>query len=237
MHTMFNKRSIKKKKGESCHQLFNMKSSKLSSLTRNLKILTEQIDALLPQMHCGQCSYAGCFPYAQAIAATTAEINRCLPGGTKTLKALGHLLEKDVKPFIAEIQEQEKPPMTAFIRESECIGCTKCIQVCPVDAILGAAKQLHTVLTKECTGCGLCLAPCPVDCIDMPTLNQPNYQTQQARQRFRARKKRLEKKPATEAIATKHNQQASEQLAYIQAAIVRAKVKKQDLALQKTAGT
>ncbi|MFM2322849.1 MAG: putative NADH:ubiquinone oxidoreductase-subunit RnfB [Pseudomonadota bacterium] len=210
-----------------------MKSSKLSSLTSDLKILSEQIDALLPQMHCGQCSYAGCFPYAQAIAATTAEINRCPPGGAKTLKALANLLEKDAEPFIAEIRQQEKSAMTAFIRESECIGCTKCIQACPVDAILGAAKQLHTVLTKECTGCGLCLAPCPVDCIDMLVLDQPNYQAQRARQRFHARNKRLEKKPTIEAVATKPVQQTSEQLVYIQAAIVRAKTKKTNLTFQK----
>jgi electron transport complex protein RnfB len=214
-----------------------MKSSKLPCLERNLKNLTEQIDALLPQMHCGQCSYAGCFPYAQAIAANTAEINRCPPGGVKTLKALANLLEKDTAPFIAEMQQPEKPPTTAFIREPECIGCTKCIQACPVDAILGAAKQLHTVLTKECTGCGLCFAPCPVDCIDMLALDQPNYQAQQARQRFRARKKRLEKKQSIEAVATKSVQQVSEQLAYIQAAIVRAKTKKQDPASQKTSDT
>lgn len=222
------------KESKNCHQTRNMKSSKLSNLTRNLKILTEQIDATLPQLHCGQCSYAGCFPYAQAIAATTAEINRCPPGGVKTLKALGNLLEKNAEPFIAEIQQQEKPPMMAFIRESECIGCTKCLQACPVDAILGAAKQLHTVLTKECTGCALCLAPCPVDCIEMLTLNQPNYRTQQARERFHARKKRLEKKSTTEVVAINHAQQTSEQLAYIQAAVARAKEKKQSLALQKT---
>ena len=213
-----------------------MKSSKLPCLETNSKNLTEQIDALLPQMHCGQCSYAGCFPYAQAIAETTAEINRCPPGGVTTLKALANLLEKDAEPFIMEMQQQEKPPMTAFIRESECIGCTKCIQACPVDAILGAAKQLHTLLTKECTCCGLCLAPCPVDCIDLLVLNQPNYQPQQARRRFQARKKRLEEKQ-TATTAIKPIQQTSEQLAYIQAAIIRAKIKKRGVALQKIADT
>lgn len=208
-----------------------MKSSKSDFLAKDTKTLAKEIDALLPQTQCGQCSFSGCFPYAQAIADQTVEINRCPPGGVKTLQALANLLEKNAEPFVAEMQKQEKPPLTAFIRESECIGCTKCIQACPVDAILGAAKQLHIILTEECTGCGLCLEPCPVDCIDMLALNRPHYQPQQARQRFYAKKERLERK-RSQTSAIKANNQLSEQTAYIQAAIARAKAKKQRLQIE-----
>lgn len=203
-----------------------MKSKKLSLSTRDLKTQVNEIDALLPQTQCGQCSYSGCLPYAQAISEEKAEINRCSPGGVKTLKALAKLLEKNPEPFIAEMHKQESPALTAHIRESECIGCTQCIQACPVDAILGAAKQLHVVLTQECTGCGLCLTPCPVDCIDMLPLSRLSYKPQQARQRYYAKKQRLElKQDQTNLI--KNISSPNEQTAYIQAAIRRAKEKKQ----------
>lgn len=128
--------------------------------------VADKIDALLPQTQCGQCSYAGCRPYAEAIAAEEAEINRCVPGGETTIADLADLLDKDIIPLDEELGE-EKLPMLAVIREDQCIGCTKCIQACPVDAILGSAKHMHTVIGDECTGCELCLPPCPVDCIDM----------------------------------------------------------------------
>jgi electron transport complex protein RnfB len=187
--------------------------------------LTQQIDSLLPQTQCGQCSYAGCLPYAEAIAERGEAINRCPPGGVKTLNALAKLLNKESAPFLEEMAKQEKPPMKAYIRESECIGCTKCIQACPVDAIIGAAKQCHTVLTQECTGCGLCVAPCPVDCIDMHALEIPIYQPNKARQRFHARKERLE---SIKQLAAEHkkNEALRNQRAYIEAAIVRANNKK-----------
>lgn len=128
--------------------------------------IVEQIDKLLPQTQCGQCSFAGCRPYAEAIAAGEVDINRCPPGGEATIHALADLLEVDPKPLDDECGT-EKPKMLAIIDEQRCIGCTLCIQACPVDAILGAAKQMHTVIADECTGCELCLPPCPVDCIDM----------------------------------------------------------------------
>lgn len=205
-----------------------MQAKKLSLQARDVKILINEIDALLPQTQCGQCSYSGCLPYAQAISEEKAEINRCPPGGVKTLQALAKLLEKNPEPFMEEMQKQEKPALTAYIRESECIGCTKCIQACPVDAIVGAAKQLHSILTQECTGCGLCLAPCPVDCIDMLTLSRPNYEPQLARQRFDAKKQRLTLKQ-TKTSLTKNISPTNEQTIYIQAAIRRAKEKKQRL--------
>ena len=128
--------------------------------------IVERIDALLPQTQCGQCGYPGCRPYAEAIAAGEADINQCPPGGETGVVALADLLGRDPKPLSPE-HGVEKPQMVAAIDEQSCIGCTLCIQACPVDAILGAAKQMHTILSRECTGCELCLPPCPVDCIHM----------------------------------------------------------------------
>ncbi|MAM88179.1 MAG: electron transport complex subunit RsxB [unclassified Hahellaceae] len=127
--------------------------------------LIEQINACLPQTQCGQCGHPGCRPYAAAIAEGEA-INRCPPGGEDTIIVLADLLGREPLPMDAERGEQ-KPPMLAVIREDECIGCTKCIIACPVDAIIGASKYMHTVIASECTGCELCVEPCPVDCIDM----------------------------------------------------------------------
>ncbi len=127
--------------------------------------ITDQICDLLPQTQCGQCGYPGCRPYAEAIAEGE-RINRCPPGGEATIQALANLLDTEVLPLDEDVGE-EKPKSVAVIREDECIGCTKCIQACPVDAILGSAKHMHTVIASECTGCDLCVEPCPVDCIDM----------------------------------------------------------------------
>ena len=128
--------------------------------------LVEKIDAVLPQTQCGQCGFAGCRPYAEAIAAGEADINLCPPGGANGIAALADLLGCEAKPLNAE-KGAEKPRMLAVIDEQNCIGCTLCIQACPVDAILGAAKHMHTIIASECTGCELCVAPCPVDCIHM----------------------------------------------------------------------
>lgn len=149
-----------------------------------------EIDALLPQTQCGECGYAGCRPYAEALAARLAPANLCPPGGVRTMKALGSLLEIDVTSDIEAMQQKTRPPALALIRESECIGCTKCIQACPVDAIIGTAKHMHTILADECTGCGLCIEPCPVDCIDM-ALHPITYDPNLARARFQAKQVRL----------------------------------------------
>jgi electron transport complex protein RnfB len=136
--------------------------------------LAEQIDELLPQTQCGQCGYPGCKPYAEAVANGEA-INKCAPGGEDTIKKMAELLGVEVQP-LDENHAADNTPKVAFIIEEDCIGCTKCIQACPVDAIIGATKQMHTVIVDECTGCDLCVAPCPVDCIVM----QPIETTKQS---------------------------------------------------------
>jgi electron transport complex protein RnfB len=128
--------------------------------------LSEQIDRLLPQTQCGQCGYPGCKPYAIAIAEGRADINQCPPGGEVGVRALARLLGRETKPLNPD-NGVEKPNVVALIREPECIGCTKCIQACPVDAIIGAPKSMHVVIAELCTGCELCIPPCPVDCIDL----------------------------------------------------------------------
>jgi len=128
--------------------------------------LAARIEALLPQTQCTQCGYAGCKPYAQAIARGAADIDQCPPGGEAGVRALAELLGREPKA-VNPANGLEKAPQLAFIREAECIGCTKCIQACPVDAIVGASKLMHTVIAELCTGCELCLPPCPVDCIDL----------------------------------------------------------------------
>lgn len=125
--------------------------------------VVEKLDALLPQTQCGQCGYPGCRPYAEAIANGDV-INKCVPGGEPTIKRIADLMGVDV-PSSDEIERPVK--QVAFIHEDLCIGCTKCIQACPVDAIVGAAKMMHTVIKSECTGCDLCVDPCPTDCIEM----------------------------------------------------------------------
>ncbi len=128
--------------------------------------VVERIDALLPQTQCAQCGFPGCRPYAEAIAADTADINQCPPGGEAGIQALADLLGREPKPLNPE-NGKETPTTVVVIDEQRCIGCTLCIQACPVDAIVGAAKLMHTVIESECTGCDLCLPPCPVDCIDI----------------------------------------------------------------------
>lgn len=169
--------------------------------------LIQRIDALLPQTQCGKCGHPGCKPYAEGIAQGEA-INKCPPGGQETIAGLAQLLKLPVLEL--DTSRGEAPAQIAFIREAECIGCTKCIQACPVDAIVGAAKLMHTVIIDECTGCDLCVAPCPVDCIEMRPLTTVvpivgglassdherqarNLKRDRARRRFEQRNTRLQR--------------------------------------------
>ena len=160
--------------------------------------LEDRIDALLPQTQCRLCGYPGCRPYAEALAAGRADINQCPPGGDDGARALATLLGVAYKPIDARFGATH-PPAVAVIDEALCIGCTLCIQACPVDAIAGAAKLMHTVIARDCTGCELCLPPCPVDCIRMvetgaqPTREERRLAADRARRRFELRRARLER--------------------------------------------
>jgi Na+-translocating ferredoxin:NAD+ oxidoreductase subunit B len=128
--------------------------------------MTEKINSILPQTQCGKCDFSGCKPYANAIVEGKADINQCPPGGKTGILKIAHLLKVEYKP-LNESHGVSKPREIAIIEEDKCIGCTLCILACPVDAILGASKSMHTVISEECTGCELCIEPCPVDCIKM----------------------------------------------------------------------
>ena len=172
--------------------------------------LIQRIDALLPQTQCGKCGHPGCKPYAEGIAKGEA-INKCPPGGQETIAGLAQLLRLPVLDL--DTSRGDAPAQVAYIREAECIGCTKCIQACPVDAIVGAAKLMHTVIVDECTGCDLCVAPCPVDCIEMRPLAEVlpivgdlasndderrarDLKRNRARRRFEQRNARLQREEA-----------------------------------------
>lgn len=139
----------------------------------------DAIDALLPQHQCQRCGYAGCRPYAEAIANGEANINRCPPGGETVLQDLARVTGQALSPPADDV-EPRKPAQLARIDAERCIGCTKCLPACPVDAIVGAGRQLHEVIDAACTGCGLCIPPCPVDCITL----EPVESEADARQRL-----------------------------------------------------
>jgi Na+-translocating ferredoxin:NAD+ oxidoreductase subunit B len=175
--------------------------------------LIDLIDDLLPQTQCEDCGYKGCRPYAEAITLGEA-INLCPPGSDNTITALAHLLNKP----IVTLDGDPKPNSVAFIREAECIGCTKCIQACPVDAIVGAAKLMHTVITAECTGCDLCVEPCPVDCIDMLPIERAP-QPMHYRKRFLAHNERLEREAKEREIKRIERAHRNEKKIEIQTAV------------------
>lgn len=200
------------------------------------KVTVQDIDAVLPQTQCGLCGYKGCRPYAEAMLAGTASIQHCPPGGLKTLHALGSLLGVDPKPLETEVIQQTRPASIAAIREAECIGCTKCIQACPVDAIVGASKLMHSILEHECTGCGLCVDPCPVDCIDMVAIPESHYDPALARARYQAKQVRLLAEDNAKvqhyrtqrrlvAEQTDNKMEKDKKQAYILAALARVKAK------------
>lgn len=173
-----------------------------------MRVTAAQIDALLPQTQCRKCGYDGCRPYADAIASGAAAINRCPPGGDDGIHALAQLVGVDPMPLDPECG-RAGPRTVAVIGEAHCIGCTLCIQACPVDAIAGAAKLMHTVIRDLCTGCELCLPPCPVDCITLvKRAPQPDrtglmQEARQARERYEARLARLERRRSEKSGARK----------------------------------
>jgi Na+-translocating ferredoxin:NAD+ oxidoreductase subunit B len=167
----------------------------------------ERIDALLPQTQCTRCGYSGCRPYAEAIANGEANINQCPPGGQSLIDSLARLLNREALP-LNPANGVEAPLLVAVIDEARCIGCARCLAPCPVDAVVGAPKFMHTVVADLCTGCELCLPPCPVDCIELrpapagqvnhPGLNRARYEAHALRYARRAgeRQRELEAKKA-----------------------------------------
>ena len=199
--------------------------------------LAERIDALLPQTQCTKCGYPACRPYAEAIARGEAEINQCPPGGDAAIRELAALLGRAVRPLNPR-NGVEQPRRVALIDEARCIGCTLCIQACPVDAIIGASKMMHTVVTELCSGCDLCLPPCPVDCIAMvPAVGADAIWGQSradaARERFEGRRSRHERERreraerlAARAPKAKEDPDAEKKRAIIQAAVERARARR-----------
>lgn len=177
--------------------------------------VADDIDSLLPQTQCTRCGYHGCRPYAEAIASGSAEINQCPPGGSTTIGAIAALLHREVRP-LNPTNGIEGPTLVAQIDEGACIGCTKCLPPCPVDAIVGARKQMHTVLAEVCTGCELCIAPCPVDCITMVPREclaeaQPAPEPRLNRERFHARNRRLARRAKEQAAVLAARKQSAGQ--------------------------
>ena len=198
--------------------------------------ITERIDALLPQTQCTKCGYPACRQYAEAIATGEAEINQCPPGGDAAIRELAALLGREARPLNPR-NGIEQPRRVALIDEARCIGCTLCIQACPVDAIVGAPKLMHTVVTELCSGCDLCVAPCPVDCIAMlPAVGADAIWGQSradaARERFERRQSRHERERRERAArlaarAAKEDPDAEKKRVIIQAAIERARARRQ----------
>ena len=218
-----------------------------------------RIDACLPQTQCGLCDHAdGCLPYAVAIVIDSEPYNKCVPGGQPVTDAIAQIINQDssdIQPLNAEpskwpidVSSQRPVEVRAVIREDDCIGCTKCIPACPVDAIVGTGKHMHTIFTDLCTGCELCIAPCPVDCIDLVTVERTQstaertLEQEDLRQRYHTHLRRVSKqladssnsKPVVSMVEAKLNNAASQSLNIseeqakntIAAAKLRSKIKK-----------
>jgi electron transport complex protein RnfB len=194
----------------------------------DLEALSTSIDALLPQTQCRQCGYRGCRPYADAVARGSADINRCPPGGEATVEKIARLTVTSAKPLDPACGSPQ-PPAVALIDEATCIGCTLCIQACPVDAITGASKLMHAVIAAECTGCALCIPSCPVDCISMAETgeNAASEERRRRAQHFRARHAartvRLEHERAEHQVAPRENAAERRKRATVERVMQRAR--------------
>lgn len=193
----------------------------------SLQALIERLDAELPQTQCTQCGYDGCRPYAQAIADGLAEINRCPPGGQGGVVALAQVLDTAILP-LDQTRGVPQPLRVAVIDEAHCIGCTLCLVACPVDAIVGANKRMHTVLADVCTGCDLCIAPCPVDCIDMVPAHRAwtSADAQAARRRHQRRNGRVQREQAALAAPVAPPEAEPVKQAVITDALARARARR-----------
>ena len=231
----------------------------LERLPASTQAKIARIDACLPQTQCGLCDHAdGCLPYAVAIVIDSEPYNKCVPGGQAVTDAIAQIINQDssdIQPLNAEpskwpidVSSQRPVEVRAVIREDDCIGCTKCIPACPVDAIVGTGKHMHTIFTDLCTGCELCIAPCPVDCIDLVTVERTQstaertLEQEDLRQRYHTHLRRVSKqladssnsKPVVSMVEAKLNNAASQSLNIseeqakntIAAAKLRSKIKK-----------
>ena len=193
-------------------------------------ILAEQVNALLPQTQCTKCGYQSCLPYAQAIVNDNAPINRCPPGGDAGIQSLASLLNRPILP-LDETCGAHQSLQIAVIDEQHCIGCTLCIQACPVDAIVGASKRMHTVVADWCTGCDLCVPPCPVDCIEMvpvhPARKWNTNDAKAAKLRYESRQKRLARDQQATEPSAPSLLDSSHKTSMIEQALARARARRQ----------
>ncbi len=186
--------------------------------------LVESLEAILPQTQCGLCTYDGCKPYAQALAKGE-RIDRCVPGGIQTLNRIADLLERNPSPYQEKVAKQFIPASRVYIEEDACIGCTKCIQACPVDAIIGAPKLMHSVIQAECTGCNLCLPVCPTNCMINDATKPATYKPEHAKKRYLAKMARQQskssEKPQGHTLSNQNADVRKQKQAYIEDALKR----------------
>lgn len=192
-----------------------------------MNTLVDKLHKKLPQTQCRECGYDGCRPYAEAIARNEVGIDKCPPGGEVVLIQLSKITKADPAPYLRSVRDNTREPEIAKIVESQCIGCTKCIQACPVDAVIGTGKKMHTIIEAECTGCGLCVPVCPTDCIELTPIDAFHFDKTIASNRYDARNKRMAaaKQKGQRSYQDKKEVEKQAKLDYIQAALKRVQQK------------